>query len=455
MELDNNGKILIAGTGKSGLSAARMILDMGGRVVLYNTDAATDPTTVLSGFSGNEAVELITGVLYAGQLRDVAACVISPGIPLTADFVKVLDKAGIPVIGELEMAWQASKGRMCAITGTNGKTTTTTMTGLILKKWYNDVHVVGNIGVPFSEEALMTNDDSVTAVEVSSFMLETIMNFHPHVSAILNITPDHLDRHGSMKNYIRCKEAITFNQTEDDYVVLNYDDEELRRFGKQKKLRPHTVWFSSVAEPEGEALFLRDGKIVMKLDGTEEELIDVSEMSIIGRHNYENSMAAAAIALKMGVPAEKVREGLIEFRAVEHRIEFVRERCGVRYYNDSKGTNTDASIQALNAMPGPTLLIGGGYDKGSDFDEWVSLFPGKVRYLVLLGQTRDKISECCRKYGFKDIIYADDMEEAVKTCASYADEGDYVLLSPACASWGMFKNYEERGRIFKNCVNAL
>lgn len=455
MELDNNGKILIAGTGKSGLSAARMILDMGGRVVLYNTDAATDPTTVLSGFSGNEAVELITGVLYAGQLRDVAACVISPGIPLTADFVKVLDKAGIPVIGELEMAWQASKGRMCAITGTNGKTTTTTMTGLILKKWYNDVHVVGNIGVPFSEEALMTNDDSVTAVEVSSFMLETIMNFHPHVSAILNITPDHLDRHGSMKNYIRCKEAITFNQTEDDYVVLNYDDEELRRFGKQKKLRPHTVWFSSAAEPEGEALFLRDGKIVMKLDGTEEELIDVSEMSIIGRHNYENSMAAAAIALKMGVPAEKVREGLIEFRAVEHRIEFVRERCGVRYYNDSKGTNTDASIQALNAMPGPTLLIGGGYDKGSDFDEWVSLFPGKVRYLVLLGQTRDKISECCRKYGFKDIIYADDMEEAVKTCASYADEGDYVLLSPACASWGMFKNYEERGRIFKDCVNAL
>ena len=453
--MEKQGKILIAGTGKSGLSAARMVLDMGGRVMLYNSDAGTDPEKVLSGFSGSDSVELITGVLYAGQLRDVAACVMSPGIPLTADFVKVIDKAGITIVGELEMAWQASKGHLCAITGTNGKTTVTSMTGVILKKYFDDVHVVGNIGRPFSDEALLTNDDSVTAVEVSSFMLETIMNFHPQVSAILNITPDHLDRHGSMKNYIRCKEAITFNQTEDDYVVLNYDDEELRKFGMGRKLRPHVVWFSSATEPAGEALFLRDGKIIMKLSGTEEELLDVAEMSIIGRHNYENAMAAAAVTLKMGVPKEKVKEGLTDFKAVEHRIEFVRERCGVRYYNDSKGTNTDAAIQALNAMPGPTLLIGGGYDKGSEFDDWVKLFPGKVRYLVLLGQTRDKISECCRKYGFRDIIYADDMEEAVKTCASYADEGDYVLLSPACASWGMFKNYEERGRIFKECVNEL
>lgn len=432
-----------------------MVLEMGGRVILYNSDPGTDPERILSEFSCDDPVELITGALYPGQLRDTAACVISPGIPLTADFVKVIDKAGIPVIGELELAWQASKGSLCAVTGTNGKTTTTSMTGVILKEFFDDVHVVGNIGIPFSQEALKTTEDSVTTVEVSSFMLETIMDFHPHVSAILNITPDHLDRHGTMKNYIRCKEAITFNQTEDDYVVLNYDDEELREFGRNRKLRPHVVWFSSSEEPEGEALYLKKDRIMMKLSGSEEKLMDVDQMSIIGRHNYENAMAAAAVTLKMGVPKEAVVKGLEKFRAVEHRIEFVRERCGVRYYNDSKGTNTDAAVQALNAMPGTTLLIGGGYDKGTEFDEWVKLFPGKVKYLVLLGQTRDRISECCKKYGFSDIIYADDMEEAVRTCASYADEGDYVLLSPACASWGMFKNYEERGRIFKKCVNEL
>jgi len=448
-------KVLIAGTGKSGLAAARMVLDMGAKVILYNSDETTDPGAVLEKFGEGEPVELITGQLYAGHVRNVSLAVVSPGIPLDAPFIQVIDKAGVPLIGEMELAYQASKGKICAITGTNGKTTTTSMVGEIMKAYYPDVHVCGNIGVPFCEEALLTGDRSVSVLEVSSFMLETIHEFRPRVSAILNITPDHLDRHKSMNNYIRCKEAITFNQTEDDYTVLNYNDEVLRNFGTGKMLRPHVIWFSSVEEPAGEAVYVSDNRIIAKTKDEKVTICKCSEMNVIGRHNYENACAAAAVALKMGVPAEVIGRVLTEFKAVEHRIEFVRERSGVRYYNDSKGTNTDAAIQALNAMPGPTILIGGGYDKNLEFDDWVKLFPGKVKHLVLLGQTRDKITDCCRKYGFTDIMYAEDMEEAVKICASYANEGDYVLLSPACASWGMFKNYEERGKIFKKCVNEL
>lgn len=448
-------KILIIGTGRSGMAAARMVLDMGAKVLLYNSNEDTDPQTVLEKFGEGEPVELITGILYPGHIRNISLAVISPGVATDSPFLQVLDKAGIPVIGELELAYQASKGRICGITGTNGKTTTTSMVGEIMKAFVRDVHICGNIGVPFCEEALLTNDNSVSVLEVSSFMLETIHEFRPKVSAILNITPDHLDRHKSMVNYIRCKEAITRNQTEDDYVVLNYEDEVLRGFGSDRKLKPHVVWFSSAQEPTGEAVYLNNGEIIAKTKDERKTICKCSEMNVIGKHNYENACAAAAIALKMDVPVEVIGKALTDFKAVEHRIEFVRERCGVRYYNDSKGTNTDAAIQALNAMPGPTLLIGGGYDKNLEFDDWVKLFPGKVKQLVLLGQTRDKIAACCRTYGFSNIMYAEDMDEAVKICASYADEGDYVLLSPACASWGMYKNFEERGKIFKKCVSEL
>lgn len=447
-------RVFVAGTGKSGIAAAKMVLGMGGEVVLYNSNEATDEGAVLQNFEPGAQVELVRGRLYPAQLRNVNLAVMSPGIPLSAEFVSVLDRQKIPVIGELELAYQASKGKLAAITGTNGKTTTTALVGEILKKQYEDVHVVGNIGNPFTAEALLTSEESVSVVEVSSFMLETITYFHPEVAAILNITPDHLDRHGTMENYIRCKEAITMNQTEKDWLVLNYDDPVLREFGESGSLKARVIWFSSHAVPP-EGLYLKEDGIFLKENGTTTHVLDVHDLKLLGRHNYENVMAGVAIGLKMGVPLLKVIEAAREFQAVEHRIEFVRERCGVRYYNDSKGTNPDAAIQALNAMPGPTILIGGGYDKQSAYDEWVKLFPGKVKHLVLLGQTRDKISDCCKKYGFTEIMYAEDMDEAVKAAASYADVGDYVLLSPACASWGMFQNYEERGKIFKDCVNAL
>lgn len=448
-------KVFIGGTGKSGIAAAKMIITMGGEALLYNSSEDTDTEAILRQFDKNDRVEIVTGELRPVHLRGVHLAVLSPGIPMSADFISVIDRAKIPVIGELELAYQASKGKLAAITGTNGKTTTTALVGEILKKAYKDVHVVGNIGNPFSAEALSTSDSSATVVEVSSFMLETINEFRPHVSAILNITPDHLDRHLTMANYIRCKEAITMNQTEDDYVVLNHADSVLVDFAKSKSLKARVVWFSSKDKPDGDAFWLDGDDIMYRASGKEAKLINVHELNLLGNHNYENVMAAAAVAVKMGVSVDKIIEALKEFRAVEHRIEFVRERCRVKYYNDSKGTNPDAAIQALKAMPGPTILIAGGYDKHSEYDDWVKLFPGKVKKLVLMGQTRDKINECCKKYGFNDIIYVEDMSEAVKTCASYAEEGDYVLLSPACASWGMFNNYEERGRIFKECVMEL
>ena len=378
--------------------------------------------------------------------------IISPGISLEAPFVAVLDDAGVPIWGELQLAYHCAKGKLVAITGTNGKTTTTALTGEIMKAQYDDVYVVGNIGEPFSLHALDTTEDSVTVAEVSSFMLETIMDFRPNISAITNITPDHLDRHKTMECYIETKERITKNQKEGDTCVLNYDDPVLREFGETLKI--NVVYFSSRQELK-KGYYLKDEKIVYNDGKRITEIVDVNELNLLGRHNHENVMTAVAIAMNMGVPLEKIQKVIKEFKAVEHRIEFVTERFGVKYYNDSKGTNPDAAIQGIKAMPGPTLLIAGGYDKHSEFDEWIESFDGKVRYLVLIGQTRDKIAECAKRHGFTDIMYAEDLLEAVQVCASYANPGDNVLLSPACASWGQFKNFEERGEKFKEYVRNL
>ena len=295
-------------------------------------------------------------------------------------------------------------------------------------------------------------DQSVTVAEVSSFQLETIMDFHPDVSAILNITPDHLDRHKTMERYIEIKEGITKNQKENDVCVLNYEDPVLREFGETLKCK--VVYFSS-REKLKKGLFLDGDQIVYKDGETVTEIVNIHELKLLGRHNHENVMAAVAMSIRMGVPMDLIRKAVKEFKAVEHRIEFVLERSGVRYYNDSKGTNPDAAIQAIRAMPGPTVLIAGGYDKHSEYDEWIEAFGDKVKYLVLIGQTRDKIAECARSHGFTDIMYAEDMAEAVRVCAAYANAGDNVLLSPAFASWGMFDNYEQRGEIFKECVRNL
>ena len=452
--MNQSQRVLVAGTGTSGIAAAKLILERGGEVVLYDGNKELNEKEIKKKFEDPEKVTVVLGEIKRSDLLGVELCIISPGIPLTSPFVAVVDEAKIPVLGEIELAYQCGAGRLAAITGTNGKTTTTALTGEILKAQFEEVFVAGNIGDPYTGQVPQMTENSVTVLEVSSFQLETIMDFKPDVSAILNITPDHLDRHGTMENYIQIKEGITLNQTDKDAVVLNYDDPVLREFGEREDLKPRVIWFSS-REKLKDGFCMDGDEIVWCQNGRQTSLVNVKEMQLLGRHNYENAMAAAAIGMRMGVPAAKISRVLKEFKPVEHRIEFVRERTGVRYYNDSKGTNPDAAIQALRAMPGPTILIAGGYDKNGTYGAWVKEFAGKVKYLVLIGQTRDKIAACAKEHGFTEIMYAEDMQEAVQVCAVYADIGDCVLLSPACASWGMFKNYEERGRIFKECVMEL
>ncbi len=447
-------KVLVAGAGKSGISAARLLLEMGGEVILYDGNSTLHAPALLENFMPGARIAVLLGELHPADLLEVSLCIMSPGISLETPFVSLIRSAGIPIWGELQLAYHCAKGKLAAITGTNGKTTTTALVGEILKAHFEDVYVVGNIGTPYTDVALKTTDDSMTVAEVSSFQLETMVDFHPNVSAILNITPDHLNRHHTMERYIETKESITANQTEEDVCVLNYDDEVLRKFGQKEGLAPKVVFFSSRQKLK-EGYYLNGKMITYAHEGTAVSILNIWEMNLLGRHNYENVMAAVAIARSFGVPFETIQKVVKEFKAVEHRIEFVTDRLGVRYYNDSKGTNPDAAIQAVKAMPGPTLLIAGGYDKGSSYDEWIESFGGNVKYLVLIGQTRDQIAKCAREHGFDDIMYAEDMAEAVRVCAYYAESGDCVLLSPACASWGMFKDYEERGRIFKECVKNL
>lgn len=447
-------KVLVAGTGKSGIAAAKLLLSMGGEVVLYDGNASLDKDKLKENFEENAKLTIVLGELTRTDLLGVELAIVSPGIPLDAPFIAVLDEAEIPIWGEIQLAYHVAKGKLVAITGTNGKTTTTALTGEIMKAFCEETFVVGNIGIPYTETALDTTDDSVTVAEVSSFQLETIMDFHPNVSAILNITPDHLNRHGTMENYIEIKERVAANQTEDDCIVLNYDDPVLKEFAESEELKAKVFFFSSTQELK-EGMYLDGDDIVYAHDGKKEVVVNVHDLQLLGKHNYENVMAAVAIGIRMGVPLVSIRRTVMDFKAVEHRIEFVLERSGVRYYNDSKGTNPDAAIQAIRAMPGPTVLIAGGYDKNNEYDEWIEEFGDKVRHLVLIGQTRDKIAECARRHGFTEIMYAEDMPEAVRVCAAYANPGDNVLLSPACASWGMFDNYEQRGDIFKECVRNL
>ena len=354
--------------------------------------------------------------------------------------------------GEVELAYRVGDGEVLAITGTNGKTTTTALLGKIMQDARESVFVVGNIGTPYTSKALEMKPNSITVAEISSFQLETIDEFAPKVSAILNITEDHLNRHHTMEEYIRVKELITENQGTEDVCVLNYEDEVLREFGKH--LTPRVVYFSSGRKLD-EGIYLDGNKIILKDGEKEIEVVKTEDLKLLGKHNFENVMAAVAMAYYDGVSLDSIRKSICEFTAVAHRIEYVTEKKGVVYYNDSKGTNPDAAIKGIQAMNRPTLLIGGGYDKQSGYDEWIEAFDGKVRYLVLIGQTKEKIKEAAEKHGFHDIILCEDLKEAVKVCEEKAQPGDAVLLSPACASWGQFDNYEQRGDMFKEYVRNL
>ncbi|MBR4027269.1 MAG: UDP-N-acetylmuramoyl-L-alanine--D-glutamate ligase, partial [Lachnospiraceae bacterium] len=438
--------VLVVGTGVSGIAATELLVNKQINTILFDGNVNLDTEKLYAKSDILKQVPLVLGTLTEEQMEEIDVAVLSPGVPTDIPMVCQMREKGIEIWGEIELAYYFSKGRIVAITGTNGKTTTTALTGEIMQSFFEDVRVVGNIGIPYTSEALTTSEETVIVAEISSFQLETIHKFQPIVSAILNITPDHLDRHHTMEGYICAKADITKNQTKNEICVLNYEDEVLRDFAVT--CPANVVFFSSKRKlTDGFYYNENDKQIYYAQNGTDEVIIHIDELNILGEHNYENVMSACAMAVGMGVPMDKIREVLKKFEAVEHRIEYVTEKRGVRFYNDSKGTNPDAAIKAVKAMNRPTILIGGGYDKQSEYDEWIESFDGKVKELVLVGQTAEKIKVCAQKHGFMNTIIFEKFDEAVYYCYEQAKSGDAVLLSPACASWGMFKNYEERGRI--------
>lgn len=445
-------KVLVFGTGISGIGAAKLLEKVQAEVILYDGNEKLCKEEIRKKLPDDSKCEIVLGALSKELLESLDLVVMSPGVPLDIPAAEQIKAAGIPIWGEIELAYQMSEGMVLAITGTNGKTTTTALLGEIMKAYAESVFVVGNIGNPYTDAALSMAEDSYTVAEISSFQLETIDTFAPKVSAILNITEDHLNRHHTMEEYIRVKELITKNQTKEDYCILNYEDEVLRNFSENCPAK--TVFFSSERKLDKGA-FLDGDVICLKTEKETLEIVKTDELKILGKHNYENVMAASAMAYYAGVPMEVIHKAVTQFRAVAHRIEFVEEIDGIAYYNDSKGTNPDAAIKGIQAMNRPTLLIGGGYDKESSYEEWIQSFDGKVKYLVLIGQTREKIQEAAHKCGFMNTILADNLEEAVSICTQKAEKGDAVLLSPACASWGQFDNYEQRGDKFKEYVYAL
>ena len=445
-------RVLVLGAGRSGAGAAQLLLENGAQVTVLDSNRQLDTQAFAARFDEkyHDRLSFALGDITDGLLNDNELAILSPGIPIDHKWVLACEKK-MPVWGEIELASRLSKGDILAITGTNGKTTTTTLLGEIMAHAGYETFVVGNIGTPFTQIADKTSDDSVIVAEISSFQLESAPTFHPVVSAILNITPDHLNRHYTMDNYAAVKERIAANQSAQEMCVLNYEDDMLRAFGEQTQAR--TGFFSS-ARILDEGIWLEDDQICYRFAGRSGVICRTGELKLLGVHNYENVMAACAMALAYGLPQEKISESVRAFEGVPHRIEFVCEKEGVAYYNDSKGTNPDAAIRAIKAMNRPTLLIGGGYDKGSDYKPWIEAFDGKVKEFVLIGVTREAIRDDAIACGFNPerIILLDTFEEAVGRCMADACEGDAVLLSPACASWGMFDNYEQRGDRFKELV---
>lgn len=445
-------KVLVFGSGKSGIGAAELLGKVGACPIIYDGNADLDKEAVIHKLPDIKNLEVYAGVLPREVQETLDLVVLSPGVPTDLPVVKSFYQQGLPVWGEVELAYRTGKGRVLAITGTNGKTTTTALLGKIMSDAEKSVFVVGNIGTPYTSKALEMKNDSVTVAEISSFQLETVEKFAPEVSAILNITEDHLNRHHTMEEYIRVKELIVKNQKPENVCVLNYEDPVLREFGKN--IVPKTFYFSSERSLD-RGIYLDGDQIVLKTEKEEIPLVKTGDLKLPGKHNYENVMAASAMAYYAGVPVESIRRSICQFTAVEHRIEYVTEKDGVVYYNDSKGTNPDAAIKGIQAMDRPTWLIAGGYDKESCYDEWLNSFNGKVRSLVLIGQTKEKIRDAAERLDVCPCILCENLEEAVKLCAENAQPGEAVLLSPACASWGQFDNYEQRGDMFKKFVNSL
>ncbi len=450
MDLKNK-RVLVVGLGKSGLSAAMFLRAQGARVTVSDTRSAVAlakeiPALLEAGIM----VESGGHGLLTFRRQDLI--VVSPGVPMDTPEVKQVIAFGLPVIGELELASRYLQGRVVAITGSNGKTTTTTLVGKIFSDAGVSTLVGGNIGLPVIDLVGKSTTESVSVLEVSSFQLETVEEFHPWLAVILNITPDHLDRHGSFESYAAAKERIFARQDANDFLVLNGDDRVAQMSAGRAK--SGVFWFS-VTKAVRRGAFVRDGVIVWveKEGGVTEPVMPVSEIPLKGAHNIENVLAAVCTARLAKISAESVRASVASFRAVEHRLELVRKLNEVEYYNDSKATNVDAAMKAVASFAGGVHLILGGKDKDSDYTAMAELLKERVKVVYTVGSAAEKIEH--QLHGVVKMVSAQTIEAAVAEAAKAAVPGDVVLLSPACSSFDQFENYEHRGRVFRQSVIDL
>ena len=445
-------RVLVIGMARSGIQAARLLLQHGAVPVLNDLKPREAFGTALDILEGT-GVEWRLGEDPLPLLEHADALIISPGVPIDSRAVLKAQELGLYVAGEMELAAQFAHGTLIGVTGTNGKTTTVTLLDTIFRAAGMNSWLSGNIGTPFSLTAQSSKQGDMLVTEVSSFQLESIDTFHPRAAAVLNVTEDHLIRHYTMECYIAMKRRIFENQNEGDLALLNRDDPICVSMADGLKAR--IAWFSR-REPVDQGAFVRDGMVIVRLGDREWTLCSVDEIGIPGPHNLENAMAAAVLALDVGAPVEAVIKALRSFKGVEHRIEFVRELDNVRYINDSKGTNPDSTVKAIDTMKRPTVLILGGYDKHVSFEamaQHIAHSP-QIAALVVLGATRDQLLRELAGAGTIQPHVADSFEEALELSRGLAQPGWNVLLSPACASFDMFTCFEERGERFKAIVNS-
>lgn len=456
-----NKNILVIGLAKTGISTLKFLHKLNANVIVNDIKTKDELASILSELKELNNIEFILGK-HIEDISNIDLAVISPGVPLDIPFVIKLKENNIEVIGEVELAYRAFnqknvKPNIISITGTNGKTTTTSLTGELFKNANKDTHVVGNIGNPIIDTVDIVSNDSYVISELSSFQLESIKEFNSHISLILNITPDHLNRHHTIENYIDAKSNIFKNQTNKDITILNFDDLTVQELNRNTK---GTVYYISTEEKlldinKKGAYINEDGNIIINID-SETILMHKSDLSLPGVHNLQNSLATALIGYLSGLDLDVIKYTLSTFKGVEHRQEFVRNLNGVKYINDSKATNPDSTIKALNSYDNPIILIAGGMDKKSDFKELSLEIIKNTKGLILFGETAYDIQKSVRMQGYEFIISeVDTLADAVKTAYKLSKPNDIVLLSPACASWDMYKNFEERGNEFKDLVNQL
>lgn len=443
--------VVVVGLARSGVAAAKVLNKLGAKVIVNDIKTAQDLEEPLKDLRQPD-IEFYLGRTPDDLVEKADLIIISPAVPIDSPFIQKARNLGCEVISEIELAYRLCRAPIVAITGTNGKTTTVALTGEMLKTAGMQTHVVGNIGDPFVGKALEIKDEDAVVVEVSSFQLEAIHRFRPHIAAVLNITEDHLNRHRTMENYINMKARIFENCLNTDWLVLNADHEITAALAAKI---PAQVVFFSRKKLLHRGAWVENNDVVVDIGRGKETVCHVEEIFIPGAHNLENALAATVMARIMGVEPKVISAALRNFKGIEHRIELVDIVSGVKFYNDSKGTNPDASIKAIQAMKGPTVLIAGGMDKGGSFHEFIEEFGHTITHMVVLGETADILIRTAKEKGFNQVYGVNTVEESVKKAYSLALPSSNVLFSPACASWDMFKDFEERGRVFKEAVRTL